>query len=77
MKFLESLKQNNVNGWYSILVTERHAFWQAPQANADIYQFFNGEQVNIQSVDVGRPDVKLFGKAYIEFVIHLLLTLRP
>ena len=53
VKFLEQLRQNNIDGCYAILVTERQAFWQAPQANAGIYQFFNGQQVNIQSVDVG------------------------
>jgi hypothetical protein len=53
VKFLEQLKQNNIDGCYAILVTQRQAFWQASQANAGIYQFFNGHQVNIQSVDVG------------------------
>lgn len=53
VKFLEQLRQNNIDGCYAILFTERQAFWQAPQANAGIYQFFNGNQVNIQSVDVG------------------------
>lgn len=53
VKFLEQLRQNNIDGCYAILFTERQAFWQAPQANAGIYQFFNGQQVNIQSVDIG------------------------
>ncbi len=53
VKFLEQLRQNNIDGCYAILFSERQAFWQAPQANAGIYQFFNGQQVNIQSVDVG------------------------
>jgi hypothetical protein len=53
VKFLEQLRHNNIDGCYAILFTERQAFWQAPQANAGIYQYFNGQQVNIQSVDVG------------------------
>ena len=51
VKFLEQLRQNNIDGCYAILFTERQAFWQAPQANAGIYQLFNGQQVNIQSID--------------------------
>ena len=43
-----------MDGCYAILITERQAFWQAPQANAGIYQFFNGQHVNIQSVDAGQ-----------------------
>jgi hypothetical protein len=50
-KFLEQLRQYNIDGCYAILFTERQAFWQAPQANAGIYQLFNGENVNIHSVD--------------------------
>ena len=53
VKFLEQLRQNNIDGCFAILFTERQAFWQAPQANAGIYQFFNGLQVNIQSVEIG------------------------
>ena len=53
VKFLEQLRQNNIDGCYAILITERQAFWQAAQANAGIYQLFNGQQVNIQSVDIG------------------------
>ncbi len=53
VKFLEQLRQSNMDGCYAILMTERQAFWQAPQANAGIYQYFNGQEVNIQSVDVG------------------------
>ena len=50
VKFLEQMKQNNINGCYAILMTSHTSFWQAPQANAGIYQFFNGEQINIQSL---------------------------
>ncbi|MCX8472738.1 MAG: hypothetical protein ORN85_03720 [Sediminibacterium sp.] len=66
VKFLEQLRQNNINGCYAILVTERQAFWQAPQANAGIYQFFNGQQVNIQSVGVGHLPNFLHKKGPIE-----------
>lgn len=52
VKFLEQLKQNNIDGCYAILVTERQAFWQAPQANAGIYQQFNGNAVNIQTLEI-------------------------
>lgn len=52
VKFLEQLKQNSVDGCFSILMTERQAFWQASQANAGIYKFFNGQNVNIQTLDL-------------------------
>lgn len=52
VKFLEQLKQNNIDGCYSILITERQAFWDAHQANAGIYQLFNGIGVNIESIDI-------------------------
>ena len=52
VKFLEQLRQNNIDGCYAILLTERQAFWQAPQANAGIYQIFNGQTVNIQTIDI-------------------------
>jgi hypothetical protein len=52
VKFLEQLRQNNIDECYAILITERQAFWNAPQANAGIYQFFNGQQVSIQSIDI-------------------------
>jgi hypothetical protein len=53
VKFLEQLRHNNIDGCYAILITECQAFWLARQSNAGIYQFFNGEQVNIQSVNEG------------------------
>ena len=62
VKFLEQLRQNNIDGCYAILITERQAFWQAPQANAGIYQLFNGQQVDIQSVDLGHLPFFLHNK---------------
>lgn len=62
VKFLEQLRQNNIDGCYAILITERQAFWQAPQANAGIYQLFNGQQVDIQSVDLGQLPFFLHNK---------------
>lgn len=53
VKFLEQLRQSNMDGCYAILMTQKQAFWQAPQANAGIYQLFNGQEVNIQSIDLG------------------------
>lgn len=52
VKFLEQLREINFNGCYSILITERQAFWQAPRAKAGIYHFFNGDQVNITTVEL-------------------------
>lgn len=52
VKFLEQLRQNNIDGCYAILFTGRQAFWQAPNTNTGIYQFFNGQHVNIQSLDI-------------------------
>ena len=52
VKFLEQLRQNHLDGCYAILLTERQAFWQAPQANAGIYQLFNGQHVNIQTIEL-------------------------
>jgi hypothetical protein len=52
IKFLEQLKQNHIDGCYALLITERQAFWQAAQANAGIYRRFNGQSVNLQTVDI-------------------------
>jgi len=52
VKFLEQLRQNHLDGCYAILLTERQAFWQAPQANAGIYHLFNGQHVNIQTIEI-------------------------
>lgn len=51
VKFLEQLRQNKIDGCYSIFLTSKQAFWQAKRANAGIYELFNGQQVNIQSVN--------------------------
>lgn len=57
IKFLEQMKNNHINGCFAILMTSHSSFWQAPQANARIYQFFNGEQINIQSLwQTNMPD---------------------
>ena len=50
VKFLEQLKENNIDGCYAIVLTKHSSFWQAHRAKSDIYQLFNGKQVNIQSV---------------------------
>lgn len=65
-KFLEQLKQNNIDGCYSILITERQAFWNAHQANAGIYQLFNGLGVNISSIDIPQLPNFLHRKGPIE-----------
>lgn len=51
VKFLEQLRQSHLDGCYAILLTERQSFWQAPQANAGIYHLFNGQHVNIQTIE--------------------------
>jgi hypothetical protein len=66
VKFLEQLRQNNIDGCYSILRTKRQAFWLAPQANAGIYQFFNGQNVNIQTVEIAHLPVFLHNKGVIQ-----------
>ena len=50
IKFLEQMKHNHMNGCFAILMTSNSSFRQAPEANAGIYQLFNGEQINIQSL---------------------------
>ena len=50
VKFLEELKNAGIDYCFSILFTDRRAFWQAKQANAGIYNFFNGVSVNIQTL---------------------------
>jgi hypothetical protein len=49
IKFLEQL-ENVVDNRYAILVTNNRAFWDAPRANSEIYNFFNGNEVNISSL---------------------------
>jgi hypothetical protein len=51
VKFLEQLKHNGIDQCFSILFTNHEAFWNAPRANAGIYQFFNGVGVNIQTIE--------------------------
>lgn len=52
VKFLEQLKQNNLDNCYSILVSNNEAFWKSKRAKAPIYNFFNSEQVNISSLEL-------------------------
>ena len=51
-KFLEQLKENNIDGCFSILATSSTAFWEAPRAEAGIYNYFNGLQVNFKTIDI-------------------------
>ncbi len=51
-----------------ILFTERRAFWQAPQANAGIYEFFNGIGVNIRTIEILHLPNFLHKKGSIEIV---------
>lgn len=51
VKFLEQLIENDLDGCYAILLTKCQAFWQAPRANAGIYQLFNGQEINIQTIE--------------------------
>lgn len=51
LKFAEELKMHGFESCYCILITERTAFWQAPQANEEIYYYFNGKQVELKSID--------------------------
>jgi hypothetical protein len=66
VKFLEQLRQSNIDGCYSILATSCKAFWNAPRANAGIYEFFNGQQVNIQSIDIPQLPTFLHVKGQIQ-----------
>lgn len=52
IQFAEELKANGFTACYSILLTERKSFWQAPQADAGIYFKFNGESVNIDTLEI-------------------------
>jgi hypothetical protein len=70
VKFLEQLRKNNIDECYAILITERQAFWNAPQANAGIYQFFNGQQVSIQSIDIQNLPNFLHRKGPIELDLN-------
>ena len=52
VKFLEELRENGIDGCYAILFTDITAFWQAPQANVGIYNFFNGNEIIIQTLQI-------------------------
>jgi hypothetical protein len=66
IKFLEQLRQNHVDRCYAILITEQQAFWHAPQANAGIYQLFNGDQIQVQSIDLSHLPKFLTKRGVIE-----------
>ena len=51
VKFAEELKKHGFKSCYCLLITERTAFWQAPQANEEIYYLFNGDKVEFKSID--------------------------
>ena len=51
VKFAEELKSHGFKSCFCILITERISFWAAPQANEEIYYFFNGKEVNFSSID--------------------------
>lgn len=52
IQFAEELKAIGFTACYSILLTERKSFWQAPQADTGIYFKFNGESVNIDTLEI-------------------------
>lgn len=54
VKFLEQLKFNNIDGCYSILFTSCTKFRNPIRANAGIYEFYKGENVNIQSINTSQ-----------------------
>ena len=51
VKFAEELKSHGFKSCFCILITERISFWAAPQANEEIYYFFNGKKVKFSSID--------------------------
>ena len=51
VKFAEELKTHGFESCYCLLITERTAFWKAPQANEEIYYLFNGVNVEFKSID--------------------------
>ncbi len=66
VKFLEQLRQANIDGCYSILATSCRAFWDAPRAEAGIYEYFNGQQITIQTIDVPQLPTFLHSKGQIQ-----------
>lgn len=47
VKSLEILKENQINGCFAILITNKSSFWGPTRSDAGIYQMFNGAHVNI------------------------------
>ena len=52
VRFLEQLRHSKIDGCYSILATNCSAFWNAPRAVAGIYEYFNRQEVAIESIDL-------------------------
>lgn len=52
VKFSEELRASGFTACYCVLITERVSFWMAPQADSGIYFKFNGDAININSLDV-------------------------
>ena len=51
VKVLEQLNELDIN-CFAVLVSSNQAFWNAQgAANPEIYQYFNGEQVTIQTIE--------------------------
>ena len=51
-KFLEQLKENNIKGCYSILFTNDTAFYNAKRPTSNIYNRFNGAEINIFTLNI-------------------------
>lgn len=66
VKFLEQLRHSNIDGCYAILATSCDAFFNPPRANAGIYDFFRGQQVTIQSIDIPQLPILLHTKGQIQ-----------
>jgi hypothetical protein len=59
VKFLEELRENGIDGCYAILFTDIQAFWHAPQAHVGIYNFFNGNEIVIGSLQIEQMPIFL------------------
>lgn len=66
VKFLEELKLNGITKCFSLLFTQQTAFWSAPRGKMHIYNIFNGEHVNIQSIEKSHIPKFLHTKGQIE-----------
>jgi hypothetical protein len=66
VKFLEQLRQSNIDGCYSILATSCESFWNAQRVSTGIYSLFNGQQATIQSIDLEQLPAFLHNKGQIE-----------